>query len=181
MDKLNGVWVIWARDSFWMLIDVHELIGCHLHHEPTSLSLRGFYLLRVVMVLFCSNERLEYQINVFSLLSWKSCRVYFLQCWLWDVGYILQQKLIFWLKRISVVHSQDTFYARGYLCYYFVLCFFLALICNFSLRWGCKIEVLYRHKTESGQEIRVDSMTRAIFSVESLTYGTQTKEFDVFR
>ena len=51
-NELDGTRVTLLSNSKVVLINVHELTGCHLHHVALGGSLMWFNLLRVVMVLF---------------------------------------------------------------------------------------------------------------------------------
>ena len=51
-DELNGTRVTLLGDSVIVLVNIHKLICCHLHHVALRGSLMRFDLFRVVMVLF---------------------------------------------------------------------------------------------------------------------------------
>ena len=55
-DELDGTGVTLFSNSIIVLVNIHELIGCHLHHVALGGRLMRFNFFRVVMVLFSAFE-----------------------------------------------------------------------------------------------------------------------------
>ena len=66
-DKLNSIRVVSIRDSKSFTVNIHVLVGLHVHHIPLSRHLVRFDLFSKVVILFGSLEAFPAYLDLLTL------------------------------------------------------------------------------------------------------------------
>lgn len=141
-DELDGTRVTFFSDSIIVLVNIHELVGCHFHHVALRGGLMRFDFFRVVMVLFSAFKLCPQVVQTLFLRLIQSSPIHLVDSFIADViyGSWWMYGSLFFIFIFDIRLPEDLFYPRCDLLDHLLFrLFFFLLFFSLVTRWCQKV------------------------------------------